>query len=451
METVETTTADAAPDAEKPRLASPEPPSSAAGADGFRAGDEHARAAEPLPSIDRHGTALPHAADRPTAARSAPRGSGFGWLVWTLVILAVVGAGVYFLFFRGSPARPADHESVVTVAAARVVRENLYNEVPIPAEFRPYVQSELHAMVTGYVSKMYVDFGDQVKQGQVLAKLEVPELQDQLHNAMATLQQTQADYENSHLLFTRLQSVNQEHPKLVAQQDLDTARSKDAAAAAAVAAAQANVEKFQTLANYENIVAPFDGVITQRSADPGALVQAGTSSDRSMALVQVSDNYHLRLDFPVSVEYVQDVHVGEPVTVRVESLNGKIFQGKITRAKREVNEQTRTMITELELDNPTLEIVPGMYAEVIFKFGLRPHALAVPTEAIADPREPVVYLINKDREIEARPVKLGVEMPNKFEVTDGLNEGDLVMVGNRSQVHPGQRVEPKLVSLPEVK
>jgi RND family efflux transporter MFP subunit len=377
------------------------------------------------------------------------RRSGRKATLLMLFVLIIVGAAAVFAVLKSRGINlQRKSQPVVTVAVAKVTRQNVYDEVPIPAEFRPYVESELHAMVTGYVSKMNVDFGDKVKQGQVLATLEVPELYDQLHNAQATEQQAQADYENAHLIFTRLQEVNQQHPNLVAQQDIDTARSKDASSAAAVAAARADVGKYQTLVNYTNITAPFDGVITQRSADPGALVQAGTSSDRSMPLVRVSDNYHLRLDFPVSVEYVKDVHLGDPVTVRVDSLGGKTFVGEITRFTDEVNDETRTMTTEMELDNPDLEIVPGMYAVALFKFEQHSNALTVPTEAISNPKDPVVQVINANNEIEARPVKLGVEMPDEYEVTDGLKEGELVMIGSASQVHPGQKVEPKLVTQP---
>jgi len=370
-----------------------------------------------------------------------------------LLLCAVLIAGAVGLFLILKPGRinsQAADQTVPSVAVARAVRQDVYDEVPIPAEFRPYVESELHAMVTGYVSQMYVDFGDKVKQGQILATLEVPELTDQLHNAEAEQQQAEADYANAHDIYTRLQEVNQQHPKLVAQQDIDTAQSKDASSAGAIAAAKANVEKYQTLVNYTKIVAPFDGVITQRSADPGALVQAGTSSDRSMPLVRVSDNYHLRLDFPVSVEYVKDVHLGNPVTVRVDSLGGKTFVGKITRFTDEVNDETRTMTTEMELDNPDLEIVPGMYAVALFKFEQHSNALTVPTEAVSNPKDPLLYVINAGNEVEARPVKLGVEMPDKYEVTDGLKEGELVMIGSTTQVHPGQKVEPKLVAQPTI-
>jgi RND family efflux transporter MFP subunit len=384
--------------------------------------------------------------------RTAPPAGRSGGQTKSLVIaILILAAGAAWLFFKhqGTSGGPVS-QLIPSVAVARVTRQNVYDEVPIPAEFRPYVESELHAMVTGYVDRMNVDIGDKVKQGEVLATLQVPELSDQLHAAQASEQQAQADYANAHLMLTRLEDVVRQNPKLVAQQDIDNARSKDASNAAAVAAAGANVEKFQTLVNYTKIIAPFTGVITQRSADPGALVQAGTSSDRSMPLVRVSDDYHLRLDFPVSVDYVKDIHLGDPVTVQVDSLGGKVFNGKIARFTNQVNDETRTMTTEMELDNPNLEIVPGMYAVVQFKFDQHANALTIPTEAISNPRNPVVDIVNADNQIEERTVKLGVEMPNQYEVTTGLKEGELVLIGNNAQAHPGEKVEPKIVEMPTV-
>jgi RND family efflux transporter MFP subunit len=169
-----------------------------------------------------------------------------------------------------------------------------------------------------------------------------------------------------------------------------------------------------------------------------------------MPIVRVSDNYHLRLDFPVSVEYVKDVHVGDLVTVRVDSLGGKTFAGKITRFSDEVNDETRTMTTELEVDNPNLEIVPGMYAVALFQFAAHQNALAIPTQAVTNPQDPVVYVVNGSNEIESRTVKLGIETPDKYEVTDGLREGELVIIGNHSQFHPGEKVDPKTVAAPSM-
>jgi len=164
--------------------------------------------------------------------------------------------------------------------------------------------------------------------------------------------------------------------------------------------------------------------------------------------VRVSDNYHLRLDFPVSVDYVKDIHVGDAVTVRVDSLDGKTYTGKISRFADQVNDETRTMTTEMELDNPNLEIVPGMYAVVLFKFDQHANALTVPTQAISNPKQAVVNVIDADDEVESRAVTVGVEMPNVYEIAGGLKEGEMVMIGNNAEVHAGQKVEPKVVEMP---
>ena len=366
--------------------------------------------------------------------------------------LAAIVAAVLLLAFRASPSRAkadVQDQPALPVPVAKVQREDLFRTLKVQAEFRPYTEVQLHAKVSGFLQQINVDVGDRVKAGQVLATLEVPELQAELNNAMATEQKAQADYKNAHLAYTRLLTVNAEHPNLnlVAQQDLDTAEAKDRIAAAAVAAARAEREKYQTLTGYTRITAPFAGVITHRYADPGALIQSGTTSaTQSMPLVCLSDNYRLRLDFPISVDYVKDIRVGEAVEVRVDSLGRKRFTGKISRFTEKVEETTRTMIAEMDVDNPNLELVPGMYATVALKLDERPRALAIPTEAVAAGKASVL-VVNPKREIEERAVTLGLETPTKYEVLSGLNEGDLVIVGAASQMKTGQKVEPKFVSL----
>ncbi len=332
-----------------------------------------------------------------------------------------------------------------SVAVVKVTREDLSREMKIPAEFRPYTEVELHAKVSGYLQTINVDFGDRVKAGQLLATIEIPELQDELDNAIATRQKAEAEHKNAGLVYSRLRAVNKDHPNLVAQEDLDTAESRDADTSAAIAAAKADVEKYQTLLAYTKITAPFDGVVTRRYTDPGSMIQAGTAS-QAMPLLRLSDNYRLRLDFPVSVDYVQDVRVGDPVDVRIDSLGGKTFTGKVSRFTQRVDETTRTMVVEMEVDNPSLELIPGMYATVVLKTEQRPNAIAIPTEAVAGGKS-TVYVVNANDEVEQRTVTLGLETPTKYEVLSGLKEGDLVLIGNTGQIKPGQKVEPKLTSL----
>jgi RND family efflux transporter MFP subunit len=239
--------------------------------------------------------------------------------------------------------------------------------------------------------------------------------------------------------------VEKAHPELVAQQDLDTAQAKDGMAKAAIAAAEADVGRYNTMVSYTKITAPFDGVVTHRYVDQGALIQSGTASEtQSLPVVRVSDNYRLRLDLWPSVENVKDIHLDDTIEVQVQSLGMRSFNGKIKRFSLRVNVATREMRTEIEVPNPTLEIVPGMYAIVILKLQKRPHVLTIPTQAVSGEAKSTVYLVNANHEIEERAVTLGLETPDRYEVTSGLREGDLVLIGSRTQARPGQKVTPQL-------
>ena len=359
------------------------------------------------------------------------------------VLVAVLGLGPAA---GAEAAEPSDGGTAPVVAVARVARADLFTEVTIPAEFRAYEQVDVHAKVSGYVKEMNVDFGDRVKAGQLLATLEIPELQADLSNAQAAEQRAVADYTDAHLAYTRLLAVNTNHPNLVAQQDVDAAEAKDLATKASVTAAQAEITKFQAWVDYSQINAPFDGVITMRYADPGAFIEAGTAGTSAKSLLQISDNYLLRLDFPVSVAYVQDIHVGDTVAVRVESLGGESFNGVITRFTDQVDEDTRTMMTEIQVTNQNLQLLPGMYTQVVLKAGRRPQVLAIPTQAVVSDKSPTVLLVNANHELEERPVKLGLETPDQYEILEGLQAGDLVVIGNHAEVKAGQKVETQLIT-----
>ena len=364
-----------------------------------------------------------------------------------ILLLVCAALGWFWHQSRTQGARETESATAPTVAVVKVDRENLAQEVTIPAEFRPYEEVELHAEVSGYVKEMNVDIGDRVKKGQLLATLEIPELKADLTNALAAEDRADADYKDTHLAWTRLSAVNTQHPNLVAQQDLDVAQAKDLSAAAAVAGTQADVQKYQATVAYSQITAPFDGVITMRSADPGALIQAGTAANPdAKSLLHIADNYRLRLDFPVSVEYVQGIHQGDAVAVRVESLGGKIINGVVSRFTDQVDESTRTMMTEIDVTNQNLELVPGMYATVVLHVNRRTQTLTVPTEAVVNDKTPTVYLVTPDNQLEERSVKLGLETPDRYEILDGLHEGDLVVIGNHAEVHAGQKVQPQLQS-----
>jgi RND family efflux transporter MFP subunit len=162
-----------------------------------------------------------------------------------------------------------------------------------------------------------------------------------------------------------------------------------------------------------------------------------------MPLVRVSENNLLRLDFPVSVDYVPGIRLRAPATVTVDSLDHRAFEGRIARFSNQIDDATRTMIVEMEVPNPTLELVPGMYATVTLKVDQRANALAIPVEAVSAGAKSVLVVDSAHR-IEERAVKLGLETPTKYEVLSGLEEGELVLFGNVAQVSAGQQVQPRL-------
>ena len=367
-------------------------------------------------------------------------------------------------------------EPVPTVAVAKASVHDLSRGMVLTAEFQPFQEIDVMSKVAGFVKNINVDMGDRVRQGQVLATLEVPEMADELTKAAASTDRSTADlarardelrraesaHEMAHLSYTRLAAVSNNRPGLVAQQEIDDAHSRDlvseaqvSAAKSALAAAgeqvrvsQAEHARLTTLYKYTVVTAPFAGVITKRYADTGSMIQAGTASQtQAMPLVRLSENSLLRLILPVPESAVSQVHIGQGVEVRVPSLH-RSFPGRVARFADKVQLDTRTMPTEVDVPNPGLLLIPGMYAEVDLSLQQRKSALSVPVTAIGGADgAPRVYLVGPGGRIEERPVKTGLETAEKVEVLSGLAQGDLVVIGNRSELKPGERVQPKITEL----
>jgi|KBSMisStandDraft_5_1062788.scaffolds.fasta_scaffold90573_2 RND family efflux transporter MFP subunit len=363
-----------------------------------------------------------------------------------------------------------------TVSVAKITRGDLSQTLTLAAEFRPFQEIEVHAKVAGYVKSINVDVGDRVTAGQLLAVLEIPELQDdmttaqagvkrsqeEVNRAEADLARTESAHEVAHLSSTRLAAVMKQRPNLVAQQDIDEAQGRDrvaeaqvATAKAAVAAAQeqlavarANENKTKTLFAYARITAPFAGVVTHRYADTGAMIQAGTSSQsQAMPVVRLSQNNLLRLTIQVPESAVSRIHLGAPVDVTVQAL-GRTFQGKVARFSERLNLDTRTMETEVDVPNPKLELVPGMYAYASITTDEARDVVVAPVQAIDRKDEKAtVMLVGGDGRLESRVVTTGLESPDRVEVRNGVQPGDLVVIGSRAQLKAGNTVTPKVIDL----
>ena len=376
---------------------------------------------------------------------------------------------------RAAKVNASDAGNALPVAVAKTMRSNLSNTLDIASEFEPYQEINVYAKVSGYIQKLEVNWGTHVKQGQVLAVLEIPELQQQLQLDESTVKRGEQDlaraneelmrakstYNVAHLTFTRLAGVQKTRPELVAQEEVDVAQGKDQEASAGVSAAEDSVagseqalvgakaayEKDKAMYGYARITAPFDGVVTEIDAYTGALLPAGTSSNKGdEALCHLAQDRLLRLVIPVPESAVPTIKIGGTVELRVPVLD-KTFQGTVARVSDQVDLSTRTMRTEIDVPNPHLEIVPGMYAEASLVLKQRPGALSVPVQAI-DHQEggATVLLVDREDQVQERAVQLGIETADRVEVLSGLNENDLVVIGNRSQLHPGMKVQPKLAS-----
>ena len=205
-----------------------------------------------------------------------------------------------------------------------------------------------------------------------------------------------------------------------------------------VVEAQANADRMRTLLAYSKITAPCDGVVTKRYADTGALIQAGTASNtQSMPLVRLAELKKLRLDFPVPESAVADVHVGDGVEVNVVSM-GQTFPAKVSRFAQNVDSSTRTMLTELDVDNTDFRFTPGMYATVQLTLADKKDALAIPIQTVSAGEHPTVFVLDKDHRVQERPVTVGLETASRAEILSGLNADDLVIMGNRSSIQIGE-------------
>ncbi len=343
---------------------------------------------------------------------------------------------------------PAAGASARIVSVAVAKKAPLRTTLTLSGEFKPFQEVDLHAKVAGYIRTISVDVGDRARTGQVLAVLEIPELVAQLEEADASLDRARSAHQAAHSAYTRLKQVSESRPGLIAAQELEDALARDQETEAQIAQDEASQRKASALRDYSQITAPFSGVITKRYADTGALIQAGTSSNtQAMPVVRLAEDDRLRLVLPVPESAVPRIHVGTTVRVRVPTLD-RTFEGQVARLADDLDRQTRTMETEIDVLNPDGTLMPGMYAETVLELQNKDASLSVPIQAVSrNGSEATVYLVGADNRIEERRVRLGTESTRRIEVLSGLQDGDRLVVGSRSQFRPGEQVEPR--PLPE--
>lgn len=391
------------------------------------------------------------------------------------LVLLVAFAG-FAIGCGGTRKATADEAAnMPTAAVVKVARGNISDTLEIASEFQPFQEVDIYAKVSGFIQKLNVDYGTHVKQGRVMAVLEIPELQQQLQEDEAAvrrsdqeltrahedLNRAQSAYKVADLTYTRLAGVQKSRPELISQEEIDVAEGKDleasaevssqkaaiAAAEQALLVAKATLGRDQALFNYARMIAPFDGVVTRMYAFTGALLPAGTSSNvGNSSLCRLSQNNLLRLVIPVPERAVPNIHIGQSVAVEVSGMN-KTFEGKIVRFSDQIDMDTRTMHTEVQVPNPKYELVPGMYASVKIPLHSAANVLTLPVQAVqaSEAGKGTVLVVDHANKIENRNVTLGLQSATDVEITSGLQENEAVIFGSQGQFKAGENVSPKLV------
>jgi RND family efflux transporter MFP subunit len=390
-----------------------------------------------------------------------------------VAVVVVIAIALLMHSLGDANAKKLNEPALRVAPVVFVARGSLENSIALTGEFRPFQQVDVHAKVAGYIQHIFVDVGDKVKQGQVLAILEVPELnaqvtgaqadirrsQDAIRRAQSEIERAQSTHQAYHAAYTRLKQASEERPGLVAEQELDDSLAKDKETDAQINSnraalaesqhqlgmAQATLERLSALQAYSHITAPFTGVVTKRYVDTGALISAGTSSEtQSQPVVQLAEWSLFRLVIPVPESAVPMIHLGSVVQVHVLDLN-RDFQGRVARFADALNDETRTMHTEIDVENPQDTLTAGMYAEVKLVLHGKDNVLTVPVQAVVqEGNHHYVLALDSRNRVGKREVELGEQTSNAVEIVHGLSEKERVVSANQSDYQIGEVVTPKL-------
>jgi RND family efflux transporter MFP subunit len=312
------------------------------------------------------------------------------------------------------------------------------DEIALPATLQAYDESPVYARTSGYIRKWYVDIGQHVKAGELLAVIDAPEVDQQLAHARAMLSQSQANLTLAGITAKRYQELIKDNS--VAQQEVDQNNQNLAAQQANVAAASADVANLEQQQIFEKVIAPFDGVITERHTDTGDLINAGNSGTGA-ELFRVSKTSTMRIFIPVPEEYSQQIKDGMHVKVELTELPGQHFDGQVTRSTQAINVSSRTLLVEVDVPNPAGKLLPGAYGQVHIKLSAPTRPLLVPAGSILfQSAGPQIAVVNAEHQIELRKVTIGSDFGNTVEITGGITAQDQIVANPPDYLVNGMRV-----------
>lgn len=340
-----------------------------------------------------------------------------------------------------------DQMAVPSVSVVRPKRGAPAQEIILPGNIQPFISSPIYSRTDGYLRKWYFDIGARVKAGQLLAVIETPEVDQQLAQARATLATAQANLELAEITRNRYQGLLTKHA--VAQQDVDNAVGSYNANKAIVDADRANVQRYEALVSFEKVYAPFDGVITARNTDIGDLINAGSSTVARTDLFHIAQTGMLRVYVNVPEEYSQGIKVGQTsAEIVLSEFPDRKFTGKLVRTSEAINATTRTLLAEIDVQNPTDTLFSGSYAEVHLKVPSQNSTFLLPVNSLLFRSDALQVGVVKNGKVTITDVTPGHDLGAEIEIVAGLKADDLVVVNPPDSLITGQEVQIVNATLP---
>jgi len=361
------------------------------------------------------------------------------FIIGFVVSILLLGGAVTFLS-RYAHARAlateTEKNALPTVAVVAPKPEKTEEELLLPGTLQAYTESPIYARTSGYLLRWYKDIGSSVKKGDLLAKIDTPEVDQELSQARASRQQVVAQLDIARISADRYENLRKSDS--VSQQETDQLSSTYQQTRANLAAAEANVKRLEELESFKNVYAPFAGVLTKRNVDPGALINAGATGRE---MFDVADVDPLRVYVSVPQSYANEIKIGMPAIITLQELPGQKFQGKVAHTANAIDINTRTLLTEVEVSNPNGKLLPGSFGQVHFGVKTGGERVTVPVNAMLFRSEgPRVAVVNSQNKIELRPITIGRNYGTSLEILGGVTANDNIVINPADSIEEGQVV-----------
>lgn len=361
------------------------------------------------------------------------------WLLLILVLL--VGAGTYFfgiqprLVARADLKKETASATVTSVAVTRPKMANAVQELLLPGNVQPFSDTAIYARTPGYLKRWHADIGKRVKAGELLAEIDAPELDDQLAQAKADHATAEANYRFAESSAARWEALLKTDS--VSRQEVDEKRNDMAARRAVLDSTRYNVSRLEKLQSYKRLYAPFEGVITARNVDVGMLIDAGGGARE---LFHIAATKRMRVFVNVPQQNARDLAPGAAAELTLAEFPGRRFKATVSRSTQSIDASARTLITELDVDNASGELLPGSYVQVHLKLGSPQPALLLPINTLQFRAEGVMVAVVQGDKVVLAPIKLGRDFGNEVEVVSGITAADSIVVNPSDSLVSGAQV-----------